>query len=121
MVKLTRIRFQILCVFDLKVAGKKFVYSFSPCAKNGMSVICLEISENKKNSIEKLTQILDAMPNSALKMDQQRRLLNLKLEYSMYEKFQKGYVTILGKDYPITIYRLEGDKVPYSCDMEIQC
>lgn len=28
MVKLTRIRFQILCVFDLKVAGKKFVYSF---------------------------------------------------------------------------------------------
>ena len=32
MVKLTRIRFQILCVFDLKVAGKKFVYSFSPCA-----------------------------------------------------------------------------------------
>lgn len=39
MVKLTRIRFQILCVFDLKVAGKKFVYSFSPCAKNGMSVI----------------------------------------------------------------------------------
>ncbi len=77
--------------------------------------------ENKKNSIEKLTQILDAMPNSALKMDQQRRLLNLKLEYSMYEKFQKGYVTILGKDYPITIYRLEGDKVPYSCDMEIQC
>lgn len=52
MVKLTRIRFQILCVFDLKVAGKKFVYSFSPCAKNGMSVICLEISENKKNSIK---------------------------------------------------------------------
>ena len=37
---------------DLEVAGKKFVYSFSPCAKNGMSVICLEISENKKNSIK---------------------------------------------------------------------
>lgn len=37
MVKLTRIRFQILCVFGLKVAGKKFVCSFS----SGTMMECL--------------------------------------------------------------------------------
>lgn len=46
MVKLTRIRFKILCTFDLKLAGKKFVCGCSSCAMNECllyALSCLKI------------------------------------------------------------------------------
>ena len=63
---------------------------------------------------------IEAMPNSSIKMTQQRNLLKTKLEYQLFDKFKDGYVTIADHDYPVAIYQLKGNAVPYSCDMEVK-
>lgn len=76
------------------------------------------IAEDLEKEIAAAEKELNAIPNSSIKLIQQRRLLNKRKEYQMFDKFKNGYVTIADKDYPIKIYQLEGDTVPYSCNME---
>ena len=80
-----------------------------------------EIIEKLQKEIETLSTTLNAMPKSSNIMNQQRNLLIMKKEYQMYNDFQRGIVSIEGEDYPITIYKLEGEKTPYRCKMEVSC
>ena len=76
--------------------------------------------EKMRKEIASLTETLEVMPNSSIKMTQQRNLLKTKLEYQLFDKFKDGYVTIADHDYPVAIYQLKGNAVPYSCDMEVK-
>lgn len=76
--------------------------------------------EEMRKEIASLTETLEVMPNSSIKMTQQRNLLKTKLEYQLFDKFKDGYVTIADHDYPVAIYQLKGDAVPYCCDMEVK-
>lgn len=76
--------------------------------------------EEMRKEIASLTETLEVMPNSSIKITQQRNLLKTKLEYQLFDKFKDGYVTIADHDYPVAIYQLKGDAVPYCCDMEVK-
>lgn len=81
----------------------------------------LTIVKEFEKEIEMKTRELDELPNSSVKINKQRELLVRKLEYQMFDKFQRGYVTILGTDYPVTVYQLEGKAAPYACNIEVKC
>lgn len=81
----------------------------------------LAIVEKLKKEIEIKTKELDVLPISSIKITKQRELLGTKLEYQMFDKFQRGYVTISGRDYPVVVYPLEGKAAPYACNIEVKC
>lgn len=63
--------------------------------------------------------ILDKMPNSSIKLNRETKLLSKIKEYELLEKFRDGYVTIADKEYPIQVYKIEKDKEPYYCNMNV--
>lgn len=81
----------------------------------------LAIVEKLKKEIEIKTKELDALPISTIKITKQRELLSTKMEYQMFDKFQRGYVTIFERDYPVAVYQLEGKASPYVCNIEVKC
>lgn len=90
-------------------------------ARNYQAERIVKIVEKYTKEIETMAKELDAMPDSSIKMIKQRDLLRKKMEYKMFDKFKNGYVEIDGKDYPIVVYNLEGNKAPYVCEIEVKC
>ena len=70
--------------------------------------------------IANITESVALMPKSPVVIDQQRRLLGMRLEYQMLEQFKNGYVTIENKTYAIKVYQLEGDESPYCGGIEVK-
>lgn len=70
--------------------------------------------------IANITESVALMPKSPVVIDQQRRLLSMRLEYQMLEQFKNGYVTIENKTYSIKVYQLEGGESPYCGGIEVK-
>lgn len=75
--------------------------------------------ERIKGELDAEKSALDEMPNSSIKLNRETKLLSKMEEYKLLEKFRDGYVTIAGKEYPVQIYKIETDKEPYCCNMEV--
>lgn len=76
--------------------------------------------ETMETEIASMKKALEKLPVSSIKMVKERELLTKEIQYQAFDRFQHGFVRISGKDYPIKVYKLEGDKVPYCCNMEVK-
>lgn len=76
--------------------------------------------ETMEIEIASMKKALAALPGSSIKMVKERELLAKEIQYQAFDRFQHGLIRISGKDYPIQVYKLEGEKVPYCCNMEVK-
>lgn len=76
--------------------------------------------EDMGADIALMKKALAALPVSVIKRTKERELLVKETQYQAFKRFQQGCVRISGKDYPIQVYKLEGEKVPYCCNMEVK-